>query len=60
MIRRPFALASALVLSAAASAALAPSASAQARPQLSVGGGVTLPTGDLGDATSWKVARRQP
>ena len=43
MLRRPFALAAAaLVLSAA-------TAAAQARPQLSVGGGVSLPTGDLAD-----------
>lgn len=46
MLRCSFALVSALVLSAAAT-----TAAAQARPQLSVGGGVTLPTGDLGDAT---------
>ena len=43
MIRRSFALVSALALAAASTAG------AQARPQLSVGGGVTLPTGDLGD-----------
>ena len=45
MIRRSFALVSALALAAASPAG------AQARPQLSVGGGVTLPTGDLGDFT---------
>ena len=44
MLRRSFALASALALAATASTAVA-----QARPQLSVGGGVTLPTGDLGE-----------
>lgn len=47
MIPRSFALVSALALSAA----VASTAAAQARPQLSVGGGVTLPTGDLGDGT---------
>lgn len=46
MIRRSFALVSALAL-----AATATSAAAQARPQLSLGGGVTLPTGDLGEGT---------
>ena len=51
MIRRSFAFVSALALAAAASTAVASTAAAQARPQLSVGGGVTLPTGDLGDFT---------
>ena len=47
MHSRPFALAT---LALALTAAAAPAA-AQARPQLSLGGGVTIPTGDLGDFT---------
>jgi len=50
MLRRSLAPLPAPAL-AAASAAVAPTAAAQARPQLGVGGGVTLPTGDLGDGT---------
>ena len=47
MLRRPFALATAaLALTAAVD-----TAAAQARPQLSLGGGVTLPTSDLGEVT---------
>ena len=46
MLRHTFALAT---LALAVTAAAADSAAAQARPQLAVGGGVTLPTGDLAD-----------
>ena len=48
MSRRPFAL---VTIALALTAAAADAAVAQARPQLSLGGGVTLPTGDLGEGT---------
>lgn len=48
MLRRPFAIATAALALVAAGA---DTAAAQARPQLSLGGGVTIPTGDLGEGT---------